>query len=68
MELITFESKTYKDLVEKIDRIAQFVVKKESAAPPDSSKEDSIDNGWLDNDQTADMSKNYCVTVSEPRK
>lgn len=55
MELVTFESNAYKDLVEKIDRIAEFVVKKESAAPPDSSKEDSIDNGWLDNDQTADI-------------
>lgn len=54
MELVTFESKTYKDLVEKIDKIAQYVVKKESAIHG-SNKEDSIGNGWLDNDQTADI-------------
>lgn len=55
MELVTFESKTYKDLVEKIERIAQYVVKKESASPPDSGERDSIDTGWLDNDQVADL-------------
>lgn len=55
MELVTFESKVYKDLAEKIDRIAQYVVQKESVVQSDSSKDDSIDNGWLDNDQTADI-------------
>lgn len=56
MEVITFESNAYKDLKEKIDRIAEYIVEKESACPPDdSSKEDSINNEWLDNDQATDI-------------
>jgi hypothetical protein len=56
MEVITFESNAYKDLIEKIERIAEYIVKKESALPPDdSSKEDSIANEWLDNDQAPDI-------------
>lgn len=54
MELVTFESKAYKELVEKIDKIAQYVVKKESETQ-DSTEKGSIEEDWLDNDQAADI-------------
>lgn len=55
MEVITFESKAYTDLAEKIDRIAQYVVKKETIPPHQTDMQDAIDNGWLDSDEVSEM-------------
>ena len=55
MELITFESKAFKDLAEKIDRIAQFVVKKETIPPPKTDVESNMMEGWLDNDDVSEI-------------
>ena len=55
MEVITFESKAYTDLAEKIDRIARYVVKKETIPPPPADIQEAMDSGWLDSDEVSEM-------------
>lgn len=50
MEVITFESKAFKELTQKIEKIAEFVFKQETT---DSHNVD--ENIWLNNDQLSDM-------------
>jgi hypothetical protein len=47
MEVITLESKAYKDLVSKIDKIADFVVRQEM-------KPEDRGDVWLDSNEVAD--------------
>jgi hypothetical protein len=47
MELVTFESKAYQELIRKIERIAEFVVKAEKPLP-DGKREI-----WLDSMEVA---------------
>ncbi|GHU63018.1 transcriptional regulator [Bacteroidia bacterium] len=61
MEVITFDSKAYKDLITKIERIADFVLKKETA--PD--KEEEI---WLDSFEVADLLRISTKTLQRLRK
>ena len=50
MEVITMDSRAYKDLVEKIDKISAFVVKCESDIKPQSN-----DEIWLDSQEVANL-------------
>lgn len=50
MEVITMDSRAYKDLVEKIDKISAFVVKCESGIKPQSNEEI-----WLDSQEVANL-------------
>ena len=47
MEVITLESKAYKDLISKIDKIADFVVRQEM-------KPEDRGDVWLDSNEVAD--------------
>ncbi|GAB6122506.1 helix-turn-helix domain-containing protein [Dysgonomonas termitidis] len=67
MEVITFESKAYKDLADKIDRIAQYVTQKETVPPSQSKGDDSIDNRWLDNFEVAELLKISTRTLQRLR-
>ena len=53
MELITFESQTFKELVGKIDKIAGYIAKCEN---PGSIKEKEI---WLDSNELAELLNRY---------
>ena len=44
MELITFESKAYQELLKKIERIAEYISKVETPVP-DEKKEVWLDSG-----------------------
>lgn len=62
MELITFESKAYKELVRKIEKIADFVFQKESVsmvAPPEV---------WLDSLELAQILNISTRTLQRLRK
>src|SRR5674476_1225111 len=50
MEVITMDSRAYKDLVEKIDKISAFVVKCEAGIKPQSN-----DEIWLDSQEVANL-------------
>ena len=50
MEVITMDSRAYKDLVEKIDQISAFVVKCEAGIKPQSN-----DEIWLDSQEVANL-------------
>jgi hypothetical protein len=50
MEVITMESKEYKDLIDKIDKISAFVVKCEAGIKPQSNEEI-----WLDSQEVANL-------------
>jgi hypothetical protein len=50
MEVITMDSRAYKDLVEKIDQISTFVVKCEAGIKPQSN-----DEIWLDSQEVANI-------------
>ena len=50
MEVITMESRVYKDLIDKIDKISDFVVKCEAGIKPQSNEEI-----WLDSQEVANM-------------
>ena len=50
MEVITMESRVYKDLIDKIDKISAFVVKCEAGIKPQSNEEI-----WLDSQEVANM-------------
>ena len=50
MEVITMESRVYKDLIEKIDKISTFVVKCEAGIKPQSN-----DEIWLDSQEVANL-------------
>ena len=62
MELITFESKTYKELVSKIDRIAGYIAKCETSV---SIQEKDI---WLDSNEVAELLKISTRTLQRLRK
>jgi DNA-binding HxlR family transcriptional regulator len=62
MELITFESKTFKELVGKIDRIATYIAKCETS---DSAQNKDI---WLDSNELADLLKISTRTLQRLRK
>jgi len=62
MEIITFESSAYKDLAGKIDRIAEYIVKK------DSSAVNPKDEVWLDSAEVANMLKISTKTLQRLRK
>lgn len=61
MELVTFESKTYQELVRKIDKIAEYVVKCDSP----SSENDKV---WLDSNEVAELLKISTRTLQRLRK
>jgi len=50
MEVITMESRVYKDLIDKIDKISAFVVKCEAGIKPQSNEEI-----WLDSQEVANL-------------
>jgi len=50
MEVITMESRVYKDLIDKIDKISVFVVKCEAGIKPQSN-----DEIWLDSQEVANL-------------
>ena len=62
MELITFESKAYHELVGKIDKIAGYIAKCESSA---SMKDKEI---WLDSNELAELLKISTRTLQRLRK
>ncbi|SHE50434.1 Helix-turn-helix domain-containing protein [Mariniphaga anaerophila] len=62
MELITFESQTFKELVNKIDKIAAYISKCEN---PTSTEAKDI---WLDSNELADLLKISTRTLQRLRK
>jgi len=62
MELITFESKTFKELVGKIDKIAGYIAKCETSS---SIEEKEI---WLDSNELAELLKISTRTLQRLRK
>lgn len=62
MELITFESRTFKELVNKIDRIASYIAKCET---PTSDEQKDI---WLDSNELAELLKISTRTLQRLRK
>jgi len=63
MEVITMESRAYKDLSEKIDKISSFVVKCESG-----SKAQSDEEIWLDSQEVANLLRISTRTLQRLRK
>lgn len=62
MEVITIDNKAFKELAEKIEKIAEFVFKQGNNT---QAKEDNI---WLDSDQLADMLGISTRTLQRLRK
>lgn len=60
MEIITFDHEVFKELIKKIDRIADYVLKKEAA--PQSEPE-----MWLTSDEVADLLKISTRTLQRMR-
>lgn len=62
MEVITIDSKAYRDLVDKIEKIAEFIVR----------KEDKIENPdreiWLDSYEVANLLRISTKTLQRLRK
>lgn len=50
MEVITLESKAFKELMQKVEKIAEFVFKQENDNPQNTDE-----NIWLDNEELSDM-------------
>ena len=48
MEVITFESKAYKELLQKIENIADYIAKKQLDTPPKAEV-------WLNSNEVADL-------------
>ena len=63
MEVITMESRAYKDLSEKIDKISNFVVKCESGIKAQSDEEI-----WLDSQEVANLLRISTRTLQRLRK
>lgn len=63
MEVITLDSRAYKDLVEKIDKISDFVVKCESGIRPQGSEEI-----WLDSQEVSNLLRISTRTLQRLRK
>ena len=63
MELVTFESKAYKELINKIERIAEYVVKMDQPLPSEERKDI-----WLDSEQVAELLKISTKTLQRLRK
>ena len=63
MELVTFESKAYKELILKIERIAEYVVKMERPIPSDERKDI-----WLDSEQVSELLKISTKTLQRLRR
>ncbi len=63
MEVITFDSEAYKKLVDKIDRIANFVVKAE-----ESKTKDSANDIWMDSNEVAELLRISTRTLQRLRK
>lgn len=63
MEVITLESRAYRDLVEKIDKISDFVVKCESGIRPQGSEEI-----WLDSQEVSNLLRISTRTLQRLRK
>lgn len=61
MEIITFDHQVYKDIVNRIERIADYVFKKESSP----KQEPEI---WLTSDELADLLKISTRTLQRMRK
>ncbi|MGC3976779.1 MAG: helix-turn-helix domain-containing protein [Paludibacteraceae bacterium] len=61
MEIITFDHEIYKDLVGKLDRIAEYVFKKESIP----TQQPDI---WLTSEELADLLKISTRTLQRMRK
>jgi len=62
MEVITIDSKAYRDLVDKIERIAEYVIKK------DDNKENVGREIWLDTYEVANLLKVSTKTLQRLRK
>jgi hypothetical protein len=62
MELITFESKTYQELVGKIDKIAGYIAKCETSASIEGKEI------WLDSNELAELLKISTRTLQRLRK
>ncbi|MBX9049590.1 helix-turn-helix domain-containing protein [Bacteroides thetaiotaomicron] len=62
MEVITIESKVFKELSEKIERIAEFVFRQEN------NPQNTDNNIWLDSDQLSDMLGISTRTLQRLRK
>jgi hypothetical protein len=62
MELITFESKAYQELIRKIERIAEFVVKVEKPLPDRKRKI------WLDSMEVAHLLNISTKIIQRPHK
>ena len=63
MDVITFESRAYKDIVSKIETIAHYIT---STTESNQSKEEP--DAWLDNDEVADMLGISTRTLQRLRK
>jgi hypothetical protein len=62
MELITFDSKAYQELIHKIERIAEFVMKTEKPLPDGKQKI------WLDSMEVARLLNISTKTLQRLRK
>ena len=62
MELVTFESKAYQELVEKINRIAKYVLECDSLS---TEKKQAV---WLDSNEVAELLKISTRTLQRLRK
>lgn len=60
MEVITIDSQVFKELTEKIDRIAEFVIKKEIISQPSTDI-------WLDSNEVVDLLKVSSRTLQRLR-
>ncbi|ULB35752.1 helix-turn-helix domain-containing protein [Proteiniphilum propionicum] len=63
MEVITFDSEAYKKLIDKIDRIASFVIKAEQ-----SKTKDSANDIWMDSNEVAELLRISTRTLQRLRK
>ncbi len=61
MDVITMEATAYKELIRKIDKIADYVFKKESKP----NEEEEI---WLDNQEVANLLRISTKTLQRLRK
>lgn len=62
MELITFESKAYHDLVKKIEKIAEFIIKTEH---PNTREKEEV---WMDSVEVANLLHISTRTLQRLRK
>lgn len=62
MEVITFDSAAFRELTRKIEKIAEYVLKKEN------EKVEPKDEVWLDSQEVADLLKVSTKTLQRLRK